>query len=141
MKIKIAITLMITAMTATLLGGCCACRKGKNNLSLVGTEWQLKRLMGHDYSFDKGVFTFTFNDKGEFAGQGACNRIFGSYTTSKTRALTFSGIASTRMACHDMATEGAFVELLERATHYEIDGNMLLIRCNGEMQAILQAAQ
>lgn len=141
MKIKIVITLMIAAMTATLLGGCCACRKGKNNLPLVGTEWQLKRLMGRDYTFDKGIFTFTFNDKGEVAGKGACNRIFGSYTTSKTGALTISGIGSTRMACPDMATETALIELLERATHYEIDGNMLLILCNGEMQAIMQAAQ
>ena len=141
MKIKIVITLMIAALTATMLGGCCACRKGKNNLPLVGTEWQLKRLMGRDYTFDKGIFTFTFNDKGEVAGKGACNRIFGSYTTSKTGALTISGIGSTRMACPDMATETAFIELLERATHYEIDGNMLLILCNGEMQAIMQAAQ
>ena len=141
MKIKIVITLMIAALTATLLGGCCACRKGKNNLPLLGTEWQLKRLMGRDYTFDKGLFTFTFNDKGEVAGKGACNRIFGSYTTSKTGALTISGIGSTRMACPDIATETAFIELLERATHYEIDGNMLLILCNGEMQAILQAAQ
>ena len=141
MKIKIVITLMIAALTATLLGGCCASRKGKNNLPLVGTEWQLKRLMGRDYTFDKGIFTFTFNDKGEVAGKGACNRIFGSYTTSKTGALTISGIGSTRMACPDMATETAFIELLERATHYEIDGNMLLILCNGEMQAIMQAAQ
>ena len=141
MKIKIVITLMIAALTATLLGGCCACRKGKNNLPLVGTEWQLKRLMGRDYTFDKGIFTFTFNDKGEVAGKGACNRFFGSYTTSKTGALTISGIGSTRMACPDMATETAFIELLERATHYEIDGNMLLILCNGEMQAIMQAAQ
>ena len=128
-------------LVALMLGGCCACRKGKNNLPLVGTEWQLKRLMGRDYTFDKGIFTFTFNDKGEVAGKGACNRIFGSYTTSKTGALTISGIGSTRMACPDMATETAFIELLERATHYEIDGNMLLILCNGEMQAILQAAQ
>lgn len=138
---KIVITAIIAAMAVTLLSGCCACRKGKNNLPLVGTEWQLKRLMGHDYAFGKGEFTFSLNDKGEFAGQGACNRIFGTYSSSSTGALKFSGIASTRMACPEADTERAFMELLERATHYEIDGNLLLILCNGEMQAILMATE
>jgi hypothetical protein len=35
--------------------------------------------------------------------------------------------------------EAEFTKILNRATHYEIDGDMLLILSNGEMQAVLQA--
>ena len=128
---------MVVTLVA-MLAGCCACRKGKNNVALTGTQWQLVRMMGRDLAFDNDKFVFTFND-GEFAGMGACNRMMGQYVTSLTGAMTFQGVASTRMMCPDVALETEFAQILERATHYEIDGDMLLILSNGEMQAVLQA--
>ena len=128
---------MVVALV-TLMAGCCACRKGKNNVALNGTQWQLVRMMGRDLAFDSDKFVFTFND-GEFAGMGACNRVMGQYVTSLTGAMTFKGVASTRMMCPDVALETEFAQILERATHYEIDGDMLLILSNGEMQAVLHA--
>lgn len=136
MKTFVKISLFV-AMFA-FLAGCCACRKGKNNLSLTGTQWQLVRLMGRDLAFDADKFVFTFSG-GEFSGMGACNRFMGKYTTSDTGALTFEGLASTRMMCPDAELETEFSQILDRATHYEIDGDMLLILSNGEMQAVLKA--
>ena len=119
---------IILAMLVTLmLGGCCACRKGKNNMPLKGTEWHLMRLMGRDLSVDADKFLFTFSEDGEFGGTGACNRI------------SFENLASTRMMCPDANLEAQFVEVLDRATHYEVDGNVLMILSNGEVQAILMA--
>lgn len=128
-------------MVATLimLSGCCACRKGKNNLPLIGSKWQLVRLMGQDYNFDEGQFTFSFDDEGRFSGKGACNQIMGSYTLTEQRAMEFESLSSTRMMCPDAAMESELTKVLDRTTHYEIDGDMLLLLSNGEMQAVLQA--
>ena len=43
------------------------------------------------------------------------------------------------MMCPDANLETQFVEVLNRATHYEVDGNVLMILSNGEVQAILMA--
>ncbi|MBQ2007283.1 MAG: META domain-containing protein [Alistipes sp.] len=136
MKCLLKMTMVVALLT--LMAGCCACRKGKNNVALQGTQWQLVRMMGRDLTFDNDKFVFTFTD-GEFAGMGACNRMMGQYVTSLTGAMTFKGLASTRMMCPDLALETEFAQILERATHYEIDGDMLLILSNGEMQAVLHA--
>ena len=129
------------AMTliALMFAGCCACRKGKNNLPLQGTEWHLMRMMGQDLTIDSDQFVFTFTADGEFAGVGVCNRIFGAYKSTDSRALKSENIASTRRMCPDANLETQFVEILDRATHYEVDGNILMILSNGEVQAILMA--
>ena len=86
----------ISALALLLTSGCCACRKGKNNLPLEGQQWQLVRMMGRDYTFEKGQFTFSFGEDGIFAGRGACNQFSGGYTTSPTGALTFYRIRNSR---------------------------------------------
>ena len=130
---------VIMTLVALMLGGCCACRKGKNNLPLQGTEWHLMRLMGRDLSVDADKFLFTFSEDGEFGGTGACNRIFGAYKSNDSRALSFENLASTRRMCPDANLETEFSAVLGRATHYEVDGNILMILSNGEVQAILMA--
>ena len=130
---------VIMTLVALMLGGCCACRKGKNNLPLQGTEWHLMRLMGKDLALDNDKFVFTFSADGEFAGTGACNHIFGAYKSNDSRALSFENIASTRRMCPDANLETEFSAVLSRATHYEVDGNVLMILSNGEVQAILMA--
>lgn len=129
------------AMTliALMFAGCCACRKGKNNLPLKGTEWHLMRMMGRDLAIDGEQFVFTFSEDGQFGGTGACNRMFGEYKSDAKGALTFGPIASTRRMCPDANLETEFSAVLSRATHYEVDGNILMIFSNGEMQAILMA--
>jgi hypothetical protein len=41
--------------------------------------------------------------------------------------------------CPDANLETEFSAVLGRATHYEVDGNVLMILSNGEVQAILMA--
>ena len=43
------------------------------------------------------------------------------------------------MACPDLKREQAFIEALESATHYDMDGPMLLILSDGELRAVFQA--
>lgn len=136
MKLIYKVSMLVA--TLFMLAACCPCRKGKNNVAFTGTQWQLVRLMGRDLAFEGEKFVFTFAD-GQFAGMGACNRFMGQYTTTETGALKFEGLATTRMLCPDAEMEAEFTKILNRATHYEIDGDMLLILSNGEMQAVLQA--
>lgn len=138
MKIFVGIT--ATALSLLMLASCCACRKGANNLPVEGTVWQVVRMMGRDYSFEKGEFTFTF-DAGRLSGRGACNQINGGYRTTPTGGFSVEGLASTRMMCPEQSLETEFAALLERTTHIEVDGNMLLLLSNGELQAVLQAVE
>ena len=53
--------------------------------------------------------------------------------------MKFENMASTKMMCRDIELEDAFNKILAQTTHYEIDGDMLLLLSNGDMQAVLQA--
>ena len=128
-------------VVAALVAGCCACRKGKNNLPLVGTPWHLVKMVERELNLSPEQFVFTFSKDGAFGGVGACNRMMGDYTTTEKGVMTFGPVASTRRMCPDANLETEFIAILDRATHYEVDGNILMILSNGEVQAILMAKQ
>lgn len=129
------------ALMALLAVGCCACRKGKNAKPLVGTSWHLVRMMERDLQIEPDQFLFTFDAEGRFGGKGACNRMMGGYTTTDKGGMKFSAVASTRMMCPDVELESELGKILEATTHYEIDGDMLLLLSNGELQAVFQAVE
>ena len=136
MNIFWKVTMLVASVI--MLSSCCACRKGKNNLPLAGTQWQVLRMMGQDYAFDNDKFVFTFND-GNFSGVGACNRMMGDYTTTEKGAIKFGALAGTRMVCPKMQYEADFTRIIHQATHFEIDGDLLLILSNGELQLVFKA--
>ena len=119
--------------------GCCACRKGKNNKQLVGTEWHLERMMGQEVDIDADQFVFVFSNDGRFSGVGACNRMMGDYSITDKGAIKFGALAGTRMMCPKAHLEAEFTKIIGQATHYEIDAELLLILSNGELQAVLRA--
>ena len=120
--------MFVALSLAAVFVSCCACRKGKNNKPLTGSEWHLVRMMSGDLSIKPDQFVFAFGKDGNFSGVGACNR------------MTFGGdMASTRMMCPDIELESKFAEILGTITHYEIDGDMLMLLSNGEVRAILKA--
>lgn len=133
------ISILVVAIVMATAVGCCACRKGKNNKPLVGTEWHLMRLMGSEMDVDDDQFVFQFSDEGTFSGVGACNRMMGDYSVTPSRAITFGALAGTRMMCPKAELETQLTKVISQATHYEIDGDMLLLLSNGELQAIFKA--
>lgn len=136
--LKIAALLLATAFAA----GCCHCRsyQKKTRRPLAGTEWQLVQLDGQGVKPAEGRFTLTLlTQENRVAGVAACNRIAGTYRAGEKNALDIGPLATTRMACPDPKREQAFVEALEATTHYEMDGPMLLLLCNGELRAVFQA--
>lgn len=139
---KILHKIALLAALAALAAGCCPCRsyQKRTQRPLVGTEWQLIQLGGRKITPEAGRFTLTLLADGQrVAGTGACNRLTGTYTAGEKRALRIGPLASTRMACPDQEDERAFVEALESATHYDMDGPMLLLLHDGELRAVLQA--
>ena len=136
---KKIISILIVAAVMSLVVGCCACRKGKNNRPLLGTEWQLVRMMGTDIEVADDQFVFQFSADGRFSGVGACNRMMADYSVTEKRAISFGELAGTRMMCPKVNLEAQFTKILGQATHYEIDGDMLLLLSNGELQALLKA--
>lgn len=139
---KIVLKLAALAAIAALVAGCCNCRsyQKKNRRPLEGTQWQLVQLGGQSITPTEGKFTLTFlAEEKRLAGVGACNRIMGSYEVGEKGALKIAQTASTRMACPDMAQEQAFIKAVESTTHYEMDGPMLMLLSNGDLQAVFQA--
>ena len=132
----------VVTVLSILMVGCCHCRsyQKKTRRPLVGTEWQLIQLGGETIQPQEGSFTVTLSaDNGQITGVGACNRLSGPYKSDEKRSLKIGPLASTRMACPDLKREQAFIQALESATHYDMDGPMLLILSNGELRAVFQA--
>ena len=136
---KQIISILIASVALATMVGCCACRKGKNNKPLAGTEWHLERMMGQVVDIDADQFVFQFTEDGRFAGVGACNRMMGDYSATEKRAIKFGALAGTRMMCPKAHLEAEFTKIISQATHYEIDGDLLLILSDGELQAVFRA--
>lgn len=136
---KIIFSALIMLVAASIVG-CCPCRLTRKNAKpFQGTTWHLIQLSGRDVHFDNGVFDITFGANNKLTGIGACNRFSASYKSTDKEALDIDVIASTRMLCPDIETEQKLFKELDEATHYEIDGSMLLLLNNGEIRAIFSA--
>lgn len=136
---KKLISILMVAMVVAATVGCCPCRKGKNSKPLVGTEWHVMTMMGQSVDVADDEFVFQFGKDGRFSGVGACNRMMGDYTVTDKGAIKFGALAGTRMMCPKVSLEADFTRIIHQATHYEIDGDMLLILSNGELQMVLKA--
>lgn len=138
---KRVILFSITLVMCTLIAaGCCACRqRAKLVKPLVGTEWQLLQIMGREVSAEGDSFTLLFHDDGTASGAGACNRLTATYTTTPSRALTIENLGSTRRYCPNYEAENAYYDMLESVTHYEMDGDNMLLLSNGTLVAIMHA--
>lgn len=140
MKILVKIAALV-ALTA-LVAGCCNCRsyQKKTRRPLVGTEWQLVQLGGKTITPAEGKYNLTLlAEENRVAGVGACNRLMGSYKAGEKGAIKIGPLASTRMACPGMDDEQRYFTAIESATHYEMDGPMLLLLSNGDLVAVFQA--
>lgn len=139
MKLK---SLIFLLLGAAMLGGCCsACRqRTKNAKPLEGTVWHLVQIEGRDTALETGTFDITL-DNGNLSGIGACNRLMGSYTVSPKSGIRFGAIASTRMMCPNVEMEAQLAAVLESATHYDIDYDILMIMQDGTIKAMFKAAE
>ena len=137
--ILFSLTLLISAL---VIVGCCDCRKrSKLEKPLVGTTWQLVQLMGQEVVAEGDSFTLCFSDNGTAAGAGGCNRFTVTYSVDKTRALAMNNLGSTRRYCENHVMENAYYDMLEEVTHYEMDGDNMILLSNGTLVGIMKAVE
>lgn len=96
---------------------------------LKNSKWRLVKLNGKSVQKSKDAkreHGITFNTDGRFSAFAGCNNMMGSYKLKEeVSRIEFSKVASTMMACDDMATEQEFAKVLEMADNYNFDGKTL----------------
>ena len=98
---------------------------------LSGTKWKLEDL-GGTAVLDQPQATLEFPEEGRVAGQGSCNRFFGSVQLAGD-SISFGALGSTRMACPEavMSQESAYFKALQDAERYAVEGSSLLLYSRG----------
>jgi len=96
---------------------------------LTETYWKLTELMGKPVAGPSATgkeMYITLNKEGNMVqGNGGCNSFRGKYEIRDGNMISFSGLASTMMACPDMENESAFMKAIESADNYAISGHSL----------------
>ena len=135
--------LFVVLMIAVMAVGCCStCRmRAKNAKPLEGTVWHLVKMGGESVTLPDDSFNIILNENG-LGGRGACNSLLGQYATGDKFALRFSHLGSTKMLCpNNEALEMKLLQVLSKATHYDIDYDMLMLMRNGEIIAVFKAQE
>jgi len=99
--------------------------------TLWGTEWRLEDLAGAGV-LDRVEATLAFPETGRAAGNGSCNRFFGTVQIS-VDSISFGPLASTRMGCEAPVSmqEGKYLGALQNAERFVLEGSALLIHSKG----------
>lgn len=141
---KIFYQLLSIAALVAVLVGCCNCRavQKKNQRPLEGTEWQMVQLGGETIQPVEGKYTIQFlAEENRFAGVGECNHLTATYSTNEKRDLKLEHAGMTRMMCPNQEAEDRFVEMLNKVTRYDMDGQMLMLFAGDDLLSVFQAKQ
>lgn len=87
---------------------------------LPTTRWTLESLPGSSVTLPDGprAPSIQFDaERRRVTGTTDCNRMSGEYRSWGGTGLSILPLATTRMACPEMAVESAFLQALSRATH------------------------
>lgn len=132
-----SVKLLGVALLVAVMASCCPCLKNSymdQFDKLVGSEWKLVQKDGRDIAADgRNNYTLAFSKDNRVSGVADCNRYSGVMAymvTQNAQKFSISQIASTRMACPDMAGENEFLEFLKGAHRVNIDGDLLIMLSN-----------
>jgi len=126
----------------TLLGFCAssfAMETNQQTATLPGGAWQVANFAGQTPLADHSI-TFEFDNEGNIAGDGSCNRFGGSCKIDGDK-IEVGPLRSTRRACEPdiMQQEHKFLALLGAAATWAMDGDELVLTApKGEIRAIRQ---
>lgn len=131
-----------------LLFSCSASKKaangaaGKDAVSFEYTAWELVNIPGFELEKTRKKITLFFNDSTKrIEGYAGCNGYGGNYTKSGN-SIKLENIISTKMACMPgMKTEGKFMGAMMETDGYELSGEMLKLKKNGQVIVELKKAE
>lgn len=117
--------LILNCCTALALGGLLACTSTKTaSVNDLSGEWDIIAVNGATVAAPEGQETpfLAFDTaNGRLTGNGSCNNMFGSFTTTadKPGSIKFDGVASTRMMCPDMKLEDEIMQALDGVVEFK----------------------
>jgi heat shock protein HslJ len=119
------------AAPVLMLATACAMPGAPATAPLVGSEWRLEDLGGAAV-LDRVEATLGFPEAGRVAGNGSCNRFFGSYTLMSDR-IAIGQMGATRMACAGPVgeQEARYLAALEKAERVEVQGRTMRVHVKG----------
>lgn len=120
-----------TILTIASLKEAKASEAASSGFELTGSEWLLEDLAGSGV-MDNLQATLAFPEAGKTAGNGSCNRFFGTVSISGTN-IQFGPLASSRRACPEavMNQEAKYLKALQAATRFEWKDPYLYLHAKG----------
>lgn len=100
------------------------------NFQVENIYWSLVEFGGKPVpeSVAGKVHIMFSKDGTKLSGSNGCNRLMGSYNISNRTQISFSRIASTKMACQSVGwNETGFNQMLETANNFTVSGNKLML--------------
>lgn len=98
----------------------------KETTTIKNIKWKLVSLMGKNAS-DGNAFIMFSNESDKVYGKGGCNNFNGTYQLKTGNQIKLSKIATTLMACANMEDESQFIEVLEMADNYSLNGKKMTL--------------
>lgn len=96
---------------------------------LIETYWKLTEIMGKPVSGPadgkREAHVILKKEKNRVQGHGGCNAFSGTYELKELGRISFSPMASTKMACPNLDQESAFMSVFQKADGYIIKGDTL----------------
>lgn len=107
--------------------------KGSSTLFLSKTNWVAEDINKAGL-IDNSRVTLSFSGDDKIAGSGGCNKYFGAYREAD-KALTVSGVGSTKMACAPalMDQENKYLSVLGAAKSFALNdrGGLVITAADG----------
>lgn len=137
--------LLVVAATVVVLTGCGGSGPANADSSKLDGSWQLESLGGVSdlIPADPDVTSTLTLAEGTASGSGGVNTFRGGYESPADGELTFTPLASTRMAGPEnaMQQEAEFLAALEDTRRFEFDGERLVLGNEGnDTLAVLRPA-
>ena len=138
----VAVALVASVGTGLGLAGCASGKQEESLMDMSGVygDWTLAAFGDGTTPSESGRGVFmTVDARGRVFGSGGVNRFSGTLDIAALKAGRFDAaeIVSTKMAGPEaaMRDEARFMELLDRATHWQIDEGtgMVLLDDNGAL--------
>ena len=92
---------------------------GSKQVSVANTQWTLAESV-------KGKTPTLILENNKVSGNAGCNNYFGNLMMDTTAGnFSVSNVGATKMACDNMDVENNYLNMLQQANKYVVNGNVL----------------
>lgn len=134
-KFFVSVTILGVLLT---LSSCRSAEKTTSSISIDG-EWTIVEINGANLSSDTNKpFIGIDTAKKRMFGNSGCNRMMGQLSFEpNAKKISFSSVATTRMACMNMIIEENILNTLKFVQFYRVENRETLLLCNGNKRPIV----